>query len=157
MADDKPDPSAMIQALDAAKNIVAALQELPMPLQKKALQFAADVLGHVVGGDAGPLVTVIGSPPAPPLAEGVLRYAPRKREFESIADLFHATDPKSDADRALVTGYWLQSRSTEPDFDAQSVNTALKDFGHKVSNITQAFNALIARRPQFVIQTKKSG
>jgi hypothetical protein len=158
-------PSEMIRALDAAKIVVGALEGLPPPLQRKALQFASEVLGHnvasgplpinVVGG--GTPLSLIGHQPTAPITEPVLRYTPQKRAFETIADLFHATDPKSDADKALVAGYWLQTRGTEPDFDAQTVNQALKDFGHRVANITNAFNALIARRPQFVIQTKKSG
>ncbi len=170
MADEVPQqdggPSEMIRALDAAKIVVGALEGLKAPLQIKALQFAAEVLGHRVS--VTPLaVSVAGSQPTPlafaglaptaSITEPVLRYTPQKRVFETIADLFHATDPKSDADKALVAGYWLQTRGTEPDFDAQTVNQALKDFGHRVANITNAFNALIARRPQFVIQTKKSG
>ena len=37
------------------------------------------------------------------------------------------------------------------------MNKKLKDLGYRVSNITTAFNGLINRRPQLVIQTKKSG
>ncbi len=140
----------MIEALDAAKSIVTVLQPLPVELQQKALKIAAEILGI---GTPVPERSPAASPaPAP---EGVLRYS--MPTYETLADLFHVTDPASEADRALVTGYWLQVRGTEPDFDAQTVNTALKDLGHRVSNITQAFNYLIDRRPQLVIQTKKSG
>ena len=45
----------------------------------------------------------------------------------------------------------------EADFDAQSVNTKLKHLGHGVGNITQALDVLKDRRPQLIVQLRKSG
>ena len=59
--------------------------------------------------------------------------APR---FESLAELHDAASPETDADRALVGGYWFQFIENQPDFGSQQVNTALKNLGHPVANIT---------------------
>ncbi len=42
-------------------------------------------------------------------------------------------------------------------FDSQSANTALKNLGHAIANITMALGALIKQKPALVLQTKKSG
>ncbi len=77
--------------------------------------------------------------------------------FDTLAEFFAAADPQQDTDRAMVAAYWLQVHESEGDFDSFSINKRLKDLGHGVGNITAAFNGLIARRPQLVIQTKKTG
>lgn len=77
--------------------------------------------------------------------------------FSTVADLYSAASPSGDAERALVVGFWFQSVGGENDVDGFQVNRELKHLGHGVANITQAFNGLIARRPQLAIQTRKSG
>ena len=74
-----------------------------------------------------------------------------------LAELVGAFAPTLDADRALVAAYWLQVVQQQRDFEAQPVNTALKDLGHGIGNITDALTALMNRRPSFVIQVQKSG
>jgi len=76
---------------------------------------------------------------------------------EDIAELFERTNPATDPDKALVVGYWLQYVKGDAEFEAFAVNKQLKHLGHRVSNITKALSALIERRPQFVIQTRKEG
>lgn len=78
-------------------------------------------------------------------------------QFSTLADLFAETGPKTDADKALVGGYWFQYHDKKQDFGAQEVNTALKHMGHGVGNITDAFDALKARKPAQVMQVKKAG
>ena len=78
-------------------------------------------------------------------------------QYETVADLFAAAAAQTDADRALVVGYWLQIITSQPDFDSFTVNRDLKNLGHGVANITSAFDTLIERKPQHVIQTRKSG
>jgi hypothetical protein len=78
-------------------------------------------------------------------------------EFEDVASLYVAASPKTESERALVVGYWFQVHQGMKDFDAQRVNAELKNMGHGVGNITDAFSTLINRKPQHVIQTRKSG
>ncbi len=78
-------------------------------------------------------------------------------DFEVFADLFDAANPKADADRALVAGYWFQVLQNQADFVGQAVNNALKDVGHGVGNITNALSSLQSRKPALVRQVAKSG
>jgi len=79
------------------------------------------------------------------------------RSFSSLPDLYSAVSPASDASRALVVGYWFQVMQGEQDLDGFQINKELKHLGHGVTNITTALSSLIERKPQLVIQTRKSG
>jgi hypothetical protein len=78
-------------------------------------------------------------------------------EFQAFVDLFDAARPRTDAERALIGGYWFQVVGGSTDFQAQQVNTALKDVGHGVENITNALSSLQERSPALVRQVAKSG
>jgi hypothetical protein len=78
--------------------------------------------------------------------------------FSSVADAFSAAGPpESPSERALVVAAFLQSTGELEAFTGQWINTMLKDLGHGVSNITAVLESLIQRKPQWVIQLKKSG
>lgn len=81
----------------------------------------------------------------------------QSRSFSSLPDLYAAVSPASDASRALVVGYWFQVMQGEQDLDGFQINKELKHLGHGVTNITTALSSLIERKPQLVIQTRKSG
>jgi hypothetical protein len=78
-------------------------------------------------------------------------------EGQDLADFFAGISPKTQEDRALVVGYWMQFQQGETELDAQRINGELKNLGHPVANITSALEGLKARKPQLVMQTKKSG
>jgi hypothetical protein len=78
-------------------------------------------------------------------------------DFEDVASLFDAANPTTDADKALVVAYWLQTSQGTDTVDGFSVNKELKNLGHGVSNITDAFNTLMNRKPRHAIQVRKSG
>lgn len=82
---------------------------------------------------------------------------PQSRPSSSLPDLYAAVSPASDASRALVVGYWFQVTQGEQDLDGFQINKELKHLGHGVTNITTALSSLIQRKPQLVIQTRKSG
>ena len=83
--------------------------------------------------------------------------SPPERRFATLAELHDATDPQSDKDRVLVTAYWLQVCEGTDSFLGYSVNKALKDLGHGVSNVTGAVDALKRPKPALVLQLKKAG
>ncbi len=83
--------------------------------------------------------------------------APDPGAYEDVASLYSDASPRTEPERALVVGYWFQVHQGMKDFDSQRVNAELKNMGHGVGNITEAFSRLIARKPQYVIQTRKSG
>lgn len=81
----------------------------------------------------------------------------QQEDFAVFADLFDAANPKSEAERALVGGYWFQVVEGSQDFQGQPVNNSLKDVGRGVSNITVALGNLQERKPALVRQVSKSG
>lgn len=77
--------------------------------------------------------------------------------YGSLGEFFDAVDPGIESEKVLVVGLWMQKQSGMDTFDAAVVNLQLKSLGHGVSNITSAFNDLIARNPALAMQTEKSG
>lgn len=77
--------------------------------------------------------------------------------YTAFADLFGDAHPQTDADKALIGGYWLQVINGAEDFTSQSVNDHLKNTGEAVGNVTRAFDTLKAKKPQLVRQLLKSG
>lgn len=79
------------------------------------------------------------------------------QSFSEFAELYAASDPHSNADKAIIAGYWLQVCRGAENFTGQSVNTELNHLGHKVPNITHALSSLNSAKPQLVLQLRKSG
>ena len=80
-----------------------------------------------------------------------------EKQFADFPSLHDAAGPKTDPERALVAGYWFQEIQGQSDLEAQALNTALKNLGHHISNITDALSSLKGRKPALVIQTQKMG
>jgi|SRR3990172_6823829 len=143
------------EELEAMKTIAEALRKLDDGAVRRVLRWANDAFSTKATSVTDvlrpelPAQTVNGAPTA---TASELRL-----QFETLAEFYSAADPQQDSEKALVVGYWVQVCESEGDFDGMNVNKKLKDLGHGVGNITVAFNALIKRRPQLVIQTKKSG
>jgi hypothetical protein len=78
-------------------------------------------------------------------------------EFTEFVDLFDAANPRTDPERAEVAGYWYQVIQNNSSWQSQTLNNALKDLGHGLSNVTDALNSLQERRPAHVRQVSKSG
>lgn len=78
-------------------------------------------------------------------------------EFPDFARLLEKTNPSTESECALVAGYWYQVCQSNPDFDSQTINAELKQYGKPVSNITRAFDALISQDPRLVMQVRKAG
>lgn len=78
-------------------------------------------------------------------------------DLADLADLYHRASPNTDAERALVTAYWVQQSDGSDFFEGYRVNSELKNLGHGLSNVTRALDALISQRPAPVIQVRKSG
>lgn len=77
--------------------------------------------------------------------------------FGSFAELYDATQPKSQPEKALVGGYWLQVCQGAESFDSFSINKELKNLGEGVANITSALEALKTQKPALCLQIKKAG
>jgi hypothetical protein len=77
--------------------------------------------------------------------------------FEAFVDLFDKANPKSDAEKAAVAAYWSQVIGGDATWASQPLNSALKDLGYGLGNITDALNSLQERKPAWVRQVSKSG
>lgn len=78
-------------------------------------------------------------------------------ESTDFPSLFNDARPQTDADKALVAGYYLQAINGQQDFDSASLHDMLRDLGHFMSNISRAMSALMATTPNLVMQTGRVG
>lgn len=77
--------------------------------------------------------------------------------FQSLAELFDASQPTTNAEKALVAGYWVQVCLGNETFDSQSANKELKHLGDGLVNITSAIDSLKNQKPALALQLRKSG
>lgn len=147
MAEGDNNPMAEIEAIQAVAKALADLNDAEV---KRVLRWAADKFGAP---------EAVEEPDSPgETADGAVETGSAEAvDFDDVADLYSAAAPTSDPERALVVGYWLQYHEEMQEFDSQKLNSHLKHLGHGVSNITSALDKLKGRKPQLVIQTKKSG
>lgn len=78
-------------------------------------------------------------------------------QFSTFPDLYHSADPGTEAEKALVAGYWVQVCQGNDGFDSYTANSALKQMGYTLSNITRALDILQAQDPKLVMQVRKTG
>jgi len=129
--------------LEAMGAIKGALSKLDEPAQCRVLRWAVDRY-RVTGQSAKSNGTLIDD-------------APVDNAFDTVADLYHAANPTTDGEKALVVAYWAQELQGGKEFTSQAVNAELKGLGHGVGNITSALSDLMTKKPHLVIQTHKSG
>jgi len=90
-------------------------------------------------------------------SEGAPNSGAAERTFSDFASLYDAANPRTDAERALIAGYWLQVSQNKQDFDAFNANKELRNLGHPLTNVTASLSELIYHKPRYVIQTRKEG
>lgn len=147
---DTPDPE-----IAALSSISSALDGLDPEAQTRILNWAAqryDVAPSGAGQQRRASRGAAGS-----TSEGVGDSNGAHQEYAAFVDLFDASNAKSEADRALIGGYWFQELKGEPTFQAQQVNNELKELGQGASNITDALGALEGKKPAQIRQVGKSG
>jgi hypothetical protein len=140
--------------IEAMGSIAQALEGLESDATARVLRWAAQRFG---GGNGQALLSDPTATGGPAGGAGSGSGGAEAAAFEAFVDLFDEASPKTEHDRALVGGYWLQVVGSKPDFASQDVNSALKELGHGVGNITQAFDTLQGRKPALVRQVSKSG
>ena len=148
MAEGGTDPMAEITAMKA---VAEALGKLDPDATARVVRWAAERFAVGLGGGTKGMGSVGAADVGSHVGAG------GAERFKSLADLYTAAAPSTDVDRALVAGYWFQFSEGQEDFAAQTINSALRDLGHRVANITVAFNNLKSQTPALVVQLKKSG
>ncbi|MGH2806721.1 MAG: hypothetical protein ACRDKT_05540 [Actinomycetota bacterium] len=130
--------------LSAMQSVLAALQPLDGPEQARVLRWAWERFGDGVEAIGG----------------GAQSEAPKQAgqpEFTDVGEVVEAAAASTGPERALCVAYFIQEVSGRPGFAGQEVNSALKNLGHPLANVTKTLSNLRAQRPSLVMQVNKSG
>jgi len=151
--------------LDAMRAVAVTLQPLDEGGRRRVLNWAIETyLGTLPPTSRPANATAVTPSPAGQGSEQSDPPGPSSNgngagfsEFTDLADFFHACSPKTDADKALVVSGWLQWEEGQDGLDSFRVNTALKNLGYGIGNITRAFEVLMSIKPALMIQLRKAG
>lgn len=134
-----------LRDIKALEVILNALKGLDAPVQERVLRWAAEKL------ELSPVstkkATVLHRP-----GEGTALD-----RFESLADAWAAAHLITDAERALFVAAYLSKKNGQAKLTGQEINRHLKNLGHRIGSINKAIDSLQDRKPQLMVQTKKSG
>jgi hypothetical protein len=136
--------------------VFSSLQALNEDAQGRVLEYVTSRLN--IGQKPRQAVSATSTPTLEPQVTDeieVERVIPSN--FGSFAELYDASQPKTQSDKALVGGYWVQVCQGGESFDAFSINKELKNLGEGVLNITSALDSLKAQKPALALQMKKAG
>lgn len=143
---------------NAMREVFGALKALPDDdARTRVLTYAASRLGLGLATSMAKLRSDAPTEDPDDDESDAVATAPQPVNYSSFAELFDAALPKSNADRALVAGYWLQVCQGAESFGGQAVNTELKHLGEAIANITNALESLKIQKPALALQLKKSG
>jgi len=141
----------------AIQAVVKALSDLEEEDLRVVLGFINLRYGAAAPAHAALPRRGMGMPPGLGMGEAAAEHGQVAGQFGSFPELYHAAQPQTDSEKALVGGYWLQVSEGGESFDSLSVNQRLKDMGYPIGNITRAFDWLKSQKPQLVHQMKKGG
>ncbi len=142
---------------EAIKAVHSALESLDAEARTRVLTYIASLLGidaRVASGRSVPAENDLNEEIEGADDDERMDQTPTYPEF---ADLYAATDPKSNGEKALVAGYWLQVCRGAENFTGFAANKELTDLGYRLGNITDAINNMKNRSPSLMLQIKKSG
>lgn len=149
------------QEFSAIQRVHEALQPLDDEARARVLTYITSLLSinvKVAGGRAGSASS--GNDDGDDGEgddDGAAKGAKGAATFSTFAELYAAAGPKSNGEKALVVGYWLQVCQGGESFTAQAANKELTHLGHKVANITDAIDSVKNQKPMLMLQLKKSG
>jgi hypothetical protein len=155
-APEAPNVADALVELEAMKALHATLLPLPPSARARVMNWAAGVFAlpsSVLPQAAARAPTNT----ATDKASDVRADTGRETSYNHFADLLGDSNAQTDAERALVGGYWFQVIGGTDDFTSQAVNDKLKDTGQPISNITRAMDTLKSKSPQLIRQLQKTG
>lgn len=80
-----------------------------------------------------------------------------KTRFQHFAELFNAVNPRTEVEKAITAGFWVQECRGQATWQAYELNKELKNLGHYISHITTALAGGMETKPATVLQIKKAG
>lgn len=140
-----------LTAMEALQKVYKILESLEEEVRERVFTSAAVMLGISASGAR------FTSSKIEEMSEDIDENNENPSEYDSLAELYAAADPTSNADKALVAGYWLQVCQGVENFSGFSVNNELTNLGHRLANVTDAFSSLIKTKPALTLQIRKTG
>lgn len=134
-----------VKALEA---VLKALEGLDPPVQERVLRWAFEKLEFK---------PVTNTAAALGLRPGAAPKGTELASFESLAEALGAAHARTDAQRILVAAAYLTKKNGKAELTAAEINAELKNLGHPVNSISKTIDTLKEKRPQLMLQTKKSG
>jgi hypothetical protein len=146
---------------EAIQAVHSALEPLDEEGRSRVMAYIGSLLGVAVKL-GGKTATASGSSDEEENGEGneggaAAQATKGPQTFSSFAELYDQAGPKSNGEKALVVGYWLQVCQEADTFTAAAANKELMHLGHKVANITDAIDSFKDQKPSLILQLKKSG
>jgi hypothetical protein len=141
--------------LDAMQTLLAALAELNDDARARVLGWVAS--RYEINLAAKPTRKAMAIAPDDEQAAAEVQAPQALTGFQNFGELFAAAEPKTNGEKALVAGFWLQTRGDAAELTGQAINTELKHLGHGVPNITAALEELKAMKPALAMQLRKAG
>lgn len=146
---------------NAIKAVHDALEPLEEEARARVLTYITSLLGIDVkgAGSRGAAAAADGADVDDETEEAAAADEAAKAAptYSTFAELYAAASPKSNGEKALVVGYWLQVCQGAESFTAATANKELTHLGHKVANITDAIDSVKNQKPMLILQLKKSG
>jgi hypothetical protein len=133
--------------LDAMSSVHGALEVLEPAARERVLNWAAAKWDVPLARPKGPARSAVAVEPG----------SGEDHAFTDIADLVHAAQPSSGPQRALVVAYWFQELQGREGWSGGDINSALKNMGSGLANVTNTLDSLKAKKPALVMQVGKSG
>ena len=130
--------------LGAMQSVLAALQPLDAPARGRVMRWAWERFGDESG--------LPGREAHGPRPAGEIALA-----FADAAHVVEASSASNGPERALCVGYFIQEVSGQSGFSGQEINSALKNLGHPLSNVTATLGSLREQKPALVMQVSKAG
>lgn len=141
--------------IDAMSSVATTLANLDEDAQGRVIRWAAARYGIALGKQDGRSGGAVSDDTDDDVTEEEI--AAEAPSYEYFAELFAAAQPKTNEDKALVAAYWVQVLQEQGQWASRLLNAELKHLGHSIPNITDALTSNIKKKPQRVIQLKKSG
>lgn len=137
-----------ITELGAMQTIADALNPLDDGSRKRVFHWAHDFFNIDEGRvEAAPSSSMT-------LEDPMLNSGSR---FETFGELYSAVDPLTQEDKALTAAYWLQVVLDNESWQSADVQKELRELGYPLTNVADSLSSAVGKRPQRVIQLKKSG
>ena len=73
-------------------------------------------------------------------------------DFETVLDLFAASNVKKSTSKVLLMAAYLQERHNYKEIGSYDINFRLKRIGYRVTNISSLINGLLNRKPHLLVQ-----